>query len=189
MKHRLPSVPGAALCVAAVLMMALDVTVIAQPPGFAGTWKLDPQRSRITGDAGLAGLIASGAPDRLHVTQPLNGTLIIESEVNEGHVRIYTPRSKSSTPVGQGGSITMTSKWDGRTLVSEGVHESPSGAATAVKQVRETIALSADGGTLTIEVTTSVTAAEKHASTMVYTRTQDVGPCESWPTPCKRPAR
>lgn len=169
-------------------MLALAVNVAAQVPGFSGTWKLDPQRSRIAADAGFAGLIAAGAPEALHVTQPANGTLIVESEINEGHVRVYTPESKSSTPVGQGGSITMTSKWEGRALVSEGAQESPAGTTTTVKQVREVISLSADGGTLTIEVTTSASS-EKHASTLVYTRTQNVGPCESWPTPCKRPVR
>jgi hypothetical protein len=37
---------------------------------------------------------------------------------------------------------------------------------------------------LTIDVTTA--AAEKAASTLVYTKITDVGPCETWPTPCKK---
>jgi hypothetical protein len=36
-----------------------------------------------------------------------------------------------------------------------------------------------------VEVTT--TAKEQVSSTLVYTRIVDVGPCETWPTPCKRP--
>jgi hypothetical protein len=44
--------------------------------------------------------------------------------------------------------------------------------------------VSADGKMLTIEVKT--TALDAKSSTLKYTRITDVGPCESWPTPCKR---
>jgi len=177
----------AAVLGAAILMTTRLAVILAQAPDLSGTWKLDAQQSRISPDAGLAGLIAAGAPETLHVTHPANGTLIIESQINEGHVRIYTPRAKSSTPVGQGGSITMTSRWDGGTLVSEGTQESPSGTSTLVKQVKEVISLSADGRTLTIGVTTTGPAGT-NASTLLYARTQGVGHCQSWPTPCKRPS-
>ena len=173
-----------AVCAAAMLLMTRSAVVLGQAPDFSGTWKLDAARSRISADAGLAGLIAAGAPDTLYVTQPANGTLIIESQINESHVRIYTPRAKSSTPVGQGGSITMTSKWDGRTLISEGSRESPSGASTVVTQVKEVIALGADGRTLAIDVTTTGSA-DSSTSRLVYTKIQTVEPCQSWPTPCK----
>jgi hypothetical protein len=165
-------------------LLGYGVVVAAQPPGFSGTWALDAQRSRIATEVVYAGLIAAGAPPRLHVTQPANGTLVVESEINEGHVRVYTPKAKSTTPVFfQGGTIAMTSKWNGRVLVSEGTQESPSGATTIVKQVRETIALSPDGQTLTIEISTA--GADAATSMLVYARTQDVGPCQTWTTPCK----
>jgi hypothetical protein len=118
------------------------------------------------------------------VTQPANGTLILESQINESHARLYSPRVKTSTPVGQGGSITMTSRWDGRTLVSEGRRESLAGTATVVTQVKEVIALGADGRTLAIDVTTTGSA-DSSVSRLVYTRIQTVEPCQSWPTPCK----
>jgi hypothetical protein len=169
---------------AAALVLAACARMSAQPPDFSGTWALDAARSQIAADAGFAGLIASGAPPRLHVTQPANGTLVIESEINEGHVRIYNPRARSTSPVFQGGTITMMSKWDGRRLLSEGTQESPSGASTISKQVREAIALSADGRTLSVEIVTAGGAAAS-TSTLVYTRTQDVGPCQTWTTPCK----
>jgi len=174
--------------VAAVLMALRVAVVLAQAPDFTGTWKLDPGRSRIAETAGLAGLIGAGAPDTLHVTQPANGTLVIESQINESHARLYRPGSKSSTPVtvGQAGSITMTSRWEGRSLVSEGTRESA--ASPVATHVKEVLSLSADGRTLTIEVTTTA-AGDKSASTMVYTRTQDLGPCQTWPTPCKTPSR
>jgi hypothetical protein len=173
-----------AVCGAAVLLMTRSAVIVGQAPDFSGTWKLDAQQSRISADAGFAGLIAAGAPDTLYVTQPANGTLIVESQINESHVRIYTPRAKSTTPVGQGGSITMTSRWDGRTLISEGRRESPSGTSTLVTQVKEVIALSADGRTLAIDVTTTGSA-NSSVSSLVYTRNQAVEPCQSWPTPCK----
>ena len=47
-----------------------------------------------------------------------------------------------------------------------------------VKVYNRTTAKAEDGKT---------TAAEKNESSLVYTRITDVGPCASWPTPCKRP--
>ncbi len=155
----------------------------AQQLEFSGTWKLDAGRSRVVDAAGLSGLIATGAPETLHITRAANGTLVIESQMNESHARIYTPGAKSSTPVGQGGHITTTSRIEDRALVSEGAREDASGVATAV---REVLALSADGAVLTIDVTTTA-AHGKQTSRLVYTRTPSVGPCETWPTPCKPP--
>jgi hypothetical protein len=172
-----------------LLFLLMSVKPLAQVPAaapdFSGTWTMDTSRSRVSDTAGLAGLIPAGVPATLHVTQPANGTLVIESQINEGHARIYTPRSRSTTPVGQGGSISMTSRWDGRTLVSEGRQESLAGTTTVTRQVKEVIGLSADGGTLTIEVTTIGPGDQQASSTLTYTRTQGVGQCASWPTPCK----
>jgi hypothetical protein len=161
-------------------------TAAGQPPDFSGTWKLDANRSRVTASAALSGLIAAGAPETLHVTQPANGTLILESQINESHARLYIPGGRSSTPVflGPAGSITMTSRWENGRLVSEGRRQSSSGTSTLVTEVKEVIALSADGQALTLEITTSG-AEGKSTSTLTYSRTQDVGPCQSWPTPCK----
>jgi hypothetical protein len=174
---------------AVAVVLALDVAVaLAQArPDFSGTWTLDPSRSRVVDAAGLAGLSAAGAPGRLHITQPANGTLVIESQINEGHARLYRPGSSISTPVtlGQTGSVAMTSRWKGRALVSEGTRESAGGVAT---QVEEVVSLSSDGRTLTIEVTTTA-GGDRSASTLAYTRTQALGPCRNWPTPCKTPAR
>jgi hypothetical protein len=155
----------------------------AQQPEFSGTWALDAGRSRVVDAAGLSGLIPTGAPETLHITRAANGTLVIESRINESHARIYTPGGKSSTPVGQGGHITTTSRIEDRTLVSEGTREDAAGVATAV---REVLALSTDGAVLTIEVTTAA-ADNKQTSKLVYTRRSSVGSCDTWPTPCKPP--
>lgn len=171
----------------AVIALVLFASVIAhaQAPDFSGTWRLDETKSKVTATAGIIGLISAGAPKTLHITQPANGTLVIESQVNEAHVRIYKPGRETSTPAGQGGAVTMTTKWEGKTLISEGALKAPNGDTTAI---REVVSLSADGKVLTMEVKTSAraTADQEAASTLVYTKITDVGPCETWPTPCKR---
>jgi hypothetical protein len=170
--------------VALAFTFALGTAVAAQAPDFSGTWQLDETKSMVTATAGIIGLIPAGAPKTLHITQPANGTLVIESQVNEAHVRIYKPGRETSTPAGQGGAVTMTSKWDGRAFVSEGALKAPNGDTTTI---REVVRLGADGKTLTMEVTTTpVGQTEKVSSSLVYTKITDVGPCEKWPTPCKR---
>lgn len=164
------------------LVVILSAATLAQAPNFAGTWKLDEARSLIVATAGVTGLIPSGAPKTLHITQPANGSVVIESQVNEAHVRIYRPGRETSTPAGQGGAVTMTSKWEGRSLASEGAMKAPNGDTSTI---REVLSLSADGKVLTMEVSTN-TAAGKASSTLVYLKITDVGPCETWPTPCKR---
>jgi outer membrane protein assembly factor BamB len=156
-------------------------------PSLAGTWSLVADRSRIADQATIAGLIGSGAPPVLHITQPANGSLVVESQINESHSRIYVPGASRTTPVtvGPPGSVTTTSRWEGGTLVSEGTRATTtSGSSAATSAVREAYTLSPDGTTLTVEVTTS-SDGPKTTSTFVYRRTTDVGPCTSWPTPCK----
>lgn len=165
---------------AAAMVWAASI-VSAQAPDFSGTWQLDEAKSKVIATAGIIGLIPAGAPTVLHITQPSNGTVVIESQINEAHVRMYKPGRETSTPAGQGGAVTMTSKWDGKALVSEGALKAPNGDTTTV---REVVTLGADGKTLTMEVVTS--GAASGSSTLVYTKITDVGPCEKWPTPCKR---
>ena len=74
----------------------------------------------------------------------------------------------------------MTSAWEGSALVSQGTSISASGTSAGVKEV---YAVSADG-TLSIDISTTAVGAA--ASSIKYTRIKDVGPCGSWPTPCKR---
>ena len=114
----------------------------AQAPDFSGTWRLDEAKSKVVATAGITGLIPAGAPKTLHITQPANGTIVIESQINEAHVRIYKPGTETSTPAGQGGAVTMTIKWEGKSLVSEGALKAPNGDTTTV---REVVSLSADG--------------------------------------------
>lgn len=156
----------------------------APAPDFSGTWRLDDAKSTVVAAAGFIGLISAGVPKTLHITQPANGSVVIESQINEAHVRIYKPGHETSTPAGQGGVVTMMTKWSDRALISEGALKAPNGDTTIV---REVVSLSADGKTLTMAVTTSAgTGGTSSTSTLVYTRITDVGACETWPTPCKR---
>lgn len=176
----------AGLCAALVIVNLQWAS--GQGSDLAGTWKLDQDRSRATEPASVASLAGSGAPAVLYITQPANGTLIVESQINESHSRIYVPGRKATTPitVGPPGSVTMTTRWDGRTLVSEGSRETTTGTSSAVTELKEVFAVSADGSTLTIEVTATADG-KKSVSQLTYTRLKDVGPCQSWPTPCKTP--
>ena len=166
-------------------VVVASAALTAQSPDFSGTWRLDDANSKVVATAGIIGLISAGAPKTLHITQPANGTVVIESQVNEAHVRIYKPGRESSTPAGQGGAVTMITKWEGKSLVSQGALKAPNGDTTTV---REMVSLSADGKVLTMEVSTfaKASADQGASSTLVYTKIMDVGPCETWPTPCKR---
>ena len=168
----------------ALVLTASTATLHAQAPDLSGTWRLDEAKSNVVATAGIIGLIPAGAPKTLHITQPANGTVVIESQINEAHVRIYKPGRETSTPAGQGGAVSMTTKWEGKTLASEGALKAPNGDTTTI---REAVSISADGKVLTIEVTTTpVGQTQKVSSTMLFTKITDVGPCEKWPTPCKR---
>jgi outer membrane protein assembly factor BamB len=144
----------------------------------SGTFKLDAARSTVS-TATLPGLIKAGAPQVLHVTHAANGTVIVESQINESHARLFKPGQKTSTPMWPTGSISATSRWEGRSLISEGNQE---GGSAAIP-LKEVFALSDDGKTLTVTVTFN--GPEKSETTLVYARTDSVGSCKTWPTPCK----
>jgi hypothetical protein len=166
----------------ATLLVTAPAVGVAQTPDLSGTWKLDVERSRPPAGPALAGLIGAGAPAVLHITQSANGTLTVESQINQSHARLYVPRGPTTTPVfvGLSGTITMASRWEGRALIAEGRLQSAAGMVTPV---REVFTLGADGRTLTIDVTVGDGGSP---SMLVYTRLSDVGPCQSWPTPCKK---
>ncbi len=165
-----------------VVMLSKPVTSSAapiHPAALSGTWVLDAARSQIGAMAAPVGLVKSSAPKTLHITQAANGMVIVESQINESQSRAYRPGGKTSTPLVPSGTITMTSRWEGRTLVAEGQTE----AGTSPAAVKEVFSVGADGA-LTIDITLKV-GTELSASTLVYKRTHTVEPCKAWPTPCK----
>lgn len=168
------------------LVPILLAVVLAQAerPDLAGTWRLDESRSEVAVEAPYAGLIGVGAPRTLHVTQPANGTLVVESQVNESHSRLYVPGRETSTPIflGEAGSIAMTARWEERRLAAEGERVASAGGESVA--VRESLGLTADGETLVLEIVVSGPEGE-HTTTARYSRIESVGPCETWPSPCK----
>ena len=109
------------------------------------------------------------------VTQPFNGTILIESATNASQSRFYRP-GKATTTATAGGTITMSTAWSGATLVAEGQLTTSGGAVTAVKEE-----LSRSEDALIVQVT----AGDK-TSRLRYVRLTDTGACESWPNPCKK---
>ena len=75
---------AAAACLAAIVMCAAAPIVAQKPTDFSGTWKLDRGTSQITSGTGIAGLGAGGAPNTLYISQALNGTVVIGSDVKLG---------------------------------------------------------------------------------------------------------
>lgn len=65
--------------------------------------------------------------------------------------------------------MTITSHWDGATLVSEGSQELSFGGGGITIEVREVRSLSQDGQTLTVEVTRT-TPRGPNTNTLVYTK-------------------
>ena len=159
------TMPAAALFVAASV-----VSVFAQTPDFSGTWKLDTDRSEITaGRGGRRGGRGGGAPDALVITQTATELTIERSTSTQSGTLTYTLEGESSIPAGRGGSMTITSHWDGATLVSEGSHELSFGGRGITIEVRQVRSLSADGQTLTVEVTRT-TPRSANTNTLVYTK-------------------
>ena len=147
------------------------------PSSFAGSWQLDTAASTVTVGAAFAGLRPAGSPTWVFVTQPSNGTLLFESPINSAHARFYRPGGSTTTEIGNG-TITMATSWVGKDLVGDGSITSSNGNVTAVKEK-----ISRDGDALVVEVTSG-----DKTSRFRYVPLRDLGPCEKWPTPCKKAA-
>ena len=152
-----------------------SVSSLPSRSSFAGSWKLDAPGSTVTAGAAFAGVHAAGAPTWLFVTQPANGTFVVESATNASQARFYRPGLSTTTSTANG-TITMTTAWTGATLNAEGRATTSGGAVTAIK---ETFARDGDAMVVTI-------VAGYKTSTLRYTRLTEMGPCVSWPNPCKK---
>jgi hypothetical protein len=145
------------------------------PQALAGSWMLDQAASVIADDAPFVGLVAKGAPPWVFVTQPSNGAVVIETVVNTGHTRFYTPGASTTTDIANG-TVSMTTTWNGQRLVADGSIKATSGTVTPVKET-----LSRDADALVVEI-----AVGDKTSKLRYVPLRDLGPCTSWPTPCKK---
>ncbi len=149
--------------------------VAAQRPDFSGMWTLDEEASDFTAPAFSGG---RGGDDtgRLFITHAANGTVVIGAETNGVKAWAFTPGKELSIPVGRDTTMLAVSRWDGARLVAEG--------AQGDMRMHEVMSLSADGEALTIEVTTTTPAGERH-NRLIYTLDRPVGPCKQWAMPCK----
>ncbi len=150
----------------------------AQSVNFSGTWVLDPSRSTLLPDGGLARLGDGGSPNRLHITHSTNGDVTLLSEVNESQARTYKVEAESSIPVSQDIDMTVISHWQGSSFIVEGQREGAN-----ISAVRRVLSLSADGSVLTIEASSTSTNGTSTA-VLMYTKTDTVPACETWSTPC-----
>lgn len=139
---------------------------VAGRPNFSGTWRLDVEASDVTSPDGLAGL-GGAAPENLYITQARNGALILSSRVNGAQPRTYIIGGENPLPApgGEAARMTMSSRWEGSTLVSEGSGEFEGSSLV----VREVMSLSPDGRTLRLEVTTTLAGAGS-TNTLIYSK-------------------
>ncbi len=143
----------------AVLTFALSAGLLAQAPNFAGTWKLNAEKSEMGGGGGRG--MGGGMMGELVVTQTA-----AELSVTRGrNTSVYKLDGSESTNAGMRGETKSKAKVDGSTILidSTSSFEGPNGAMTITsKQV-----WSMDGGSLVI-TTTRTTPRGERTSKMVY---------------------
>ena len=167
----------------ALVAAGLTAALEAQAPDLSGTWKITREASTITAGAGLSGLGGNtGTPGTLYITQAANGVVTVGSDINESQARLYRPGGTTAIAAVQGAALGLATRWEGRALVAEGGPGKAGAAATP--SLKERFALSPDGRSLTVTITTTAAAGEM-TSTLVYAKSQVEPPCQQWPTPCR----
>ena len=134
-----------------VVALAGQVQKPIERPDFSGTWVLDREASEITTDLALAGLGGAGAPANLYITQAANGALILSSRANGAQPRQYAIEGWSMVPApgDAGGTMMVTSRWNGQRLETSGSAQVAGLAVT----MREVMSLADRGRELRLEVT------------------------------------
>lgn len=159
-----PSRPFLALALAAVALAAPAVAQ-AQQPNLSGTWVLDVAKS----DLGPMAQMMGEAPKITLVVdhKEPNVTIKTTTETSRGtrsNEQALTTDGKEVTTTGpRGGTAKTTAKWDKANLVIATARETPQGAM----QQTQTMVLSADGKTLTIDMKAQTPMGE-FATTQVF---------------------
>lgn len=151
-----------------------------QETDFSGYWAHDVDASRIETVDTLAGLAGGGAPESLLISQARNGVLVISSRHNPSQPRVYRIGGDSMVPAPgeQGGAMTISTRRQEGTLVSEGSVATGDGTL----RVHEILSLSDDVRTLVLEATLT-TGADVLSNRLVYRR----WPEDSVPRPSAAP--
>ena len=160
----------------AALVVVVTVTpLLAQHPNFSGQWKLDQSASQFTAPAFSGG---RGGADIgwLFITHAANDSLIVGPETNGLKAWGYTPGKELSVPVDRDSRMMVRSRWDGDRIVAEGTRGD--------MRMNEVLSLSDDGRTMTIVVTTTMPDSVT-TNTLVYTKGEAPGACQTWAMPCK----
>ena len=152
---------AAVSCLWVIVISVMSLS--AQTPNLSGTWRLDHDASRFTPPVFSHGRGGASA-ESLYITHATNGTLTVGTETNGAQAWVYKVGGERDILWGQEGSLTVVPRWDGRRLVVEGSRDT----AGVTEHLREVFSLSADGQTLTVEITTT-TPDGPHTNSVVYT--------------------
>lgn len=139
----------------------------AQTPDFSGTWKINVSKSDTP--PGRGGQQMDLSQLTLTITQTAETLTIVQTGMGPDRTITYRLDGSESVNAGQRGEMKSTSKWDGATLVTDGVTnaETPMGAMTIT--THEVRSLSDDGTEMTV-TTTSDTPRGKMTRKMVFDR-------------------
>jgi hypothetical protein len=136
----------------------------AGKPNFSGTWTLDRDKSEM--GSGGGGRMAAATVVIEHKDPQLVIKRTLQTQSGEERVMEakYTTDGKANTNESFRGSVESKTNWDGNKIVTDSVRETPNGTM----EIRETLSLSADGKTLTIQ--NAVKDGSRPARNLVYTK-------------------
>jgi len=146
----------------AVLTFALSVGLLAQAPNFAGTWKLNAEKSEMGGGGGrMGGRMGGGMMGEMVVKQSAAELSVTRGE----QTSVYKLDGSESTNEGMRGETKSKAKVEGSTIVidSTSSFEGPNGSMT----INSKEVWSMDGGSLVITATRSTPRGER-TTKMVY---------------------
>ena len=151
--------------------------VSAQGVDFSGTWNLDRDSSDIAqgrgagrggGGGGRGGGGGLRTADTVVISQTASSiTLEQQGAGGQSRTLVYALDGSETTIDQARCTLTATSRWDGATLVTSGNQEIETQRGNFSLELTERRTLSADGQTLTAEITRTTPAGDR-TSTLVY---------------------
>ena len=145
---------------APLMLLLCAVVALGQDakPNFSGDWTLDREKSEMgeprQGGGGGGGRGRGMGMGSFSITQD-GDSLVLKRKVEfQGEERTFESRhtadGKENINEGfRGSSVKSKTHWDGAKLVTESVIETPNGT----RETKEVRSLSADGKTMTVEIT------------------------------------
>ncbi len=158
------------------LVGAPAALVSAQGVDLSGTWNLDRDSSVIPqgrgggrgGGGGGRGGFGLRTAETLVISQTAASITFEQQGANGQSQTLQYALDGSETTIDQArGTLTVNSRWDGATLVTSGNQEIETQRGNFSLELTERRTLSADGQTLTAEITRTTPAGDR-TSTLVY---------------------